>query len=94
MRNYELTIILPGAVSAAKKKAANEKIEKLVKEGKGKVTKTEEWGLRDLAYKIGKETSGNYTYYDLELDGKTAKNLGEKLSLDEGFTRYLLILKN
>jgi ribosomal protein S6 len=94
MQKYELTVVLPGGVSAAKKKTATEKIEKLVTTGKGKVVKLDEWGKIDLAYKIKKEASGFFLFYELELEGSQARSLNEKLSMDEGFIRYLLIRKD
>lgn len=93
MNNYELTVVLPGDVTPAKKKSVSEKIEKFVKEGKGKVTKVNEWGKIDLAYKIKKESSGVFIHYDIEMDGSVAKNMKDKLRLGGDIIRYLLVKK-
>jgi ribosomal protein S6 len=78
MNNYELTLVLDGKSGAAKKK---------------KVTETKDWGVRDLAYKIGKSTTGLYVYFDLELDPAGAKALNEKLRTDADVLRFLVINK-
>jgi small subunit ribosomal protein S6 len=94
MNTYELTIILPGGTSSAKKKTVQERIEKIIKTGKGKVVKTEDWGKIDLAYEIKKETSAVFFFLDLELEPETAKNLKDKLRLDNDIMRYLLVKKD
>jgi small subunit ribosomal protein S6 len=60
MRNYELTIVLDGKATSAKKKSMAGKIEKLVKDLKGKIVKNDDWGKKDLAYKLGKSDTGVY----------------------------------
>ena len=91
MNNYELTIVLPGGVSSAKKKTVRDRVEKLIKTDKGKVVKEDDWGKIDLAYEIKKETSGFFIHLNLELKSETAKELKDKLRLDNDIIRYLLI---
>jgi small subunit ribosomal protein S6 len=91
MKNYELTLVLPGKATAAKKKAVVERVEKLVKVSDGKVTSSEDWGEKDLAYKIKKHDSGIYLYFDLELSPLAVKNISDKVKLDDDIIRYLLV---
>ena len=91
MNNYELTVVLPGGASSAKKKSINEKLDKLLKSLEGKIKKTEEWGKLDLAYKIGKEDSGLFIHFNLELNGMAAMNLKDKLHLESDIIRYLIV---
>ncbi len=94
MRKYELTIVLPGSVTPVKKKAAKEKIEKLIKVLKGVVVKFDDWGEKQLAYEIKKNTSGTFLHFQIELDGNFAKEIDKKLRLDEEVIRYLLVKVN
>lgn len=91
MRDYQLTLILKGKTTPAKKKAVIEKIEKVVVGSKGKAGKVEDWGAIELTYKIGKEGTGYFLQFPLELDAKGAKTLAEKLKMEEEIVRYLLI---
>jgi len=91
MQKYELTLVLDGKASAAKKKAVTESIEKIVALGKGKMDKVNEWGVRDLAYKMGKSTSGVYLHFPLELETEVAQNLLGKIRANEDIIRYLLV---
>jgi small subunit ribosomal protein S6 len=94
MNKYEVTIVLDGKATAAKKKAIQSLVEKIVELGKGKVGKVEDWGARDLAYKLGKSTTGIYLHFPLELEGETVKNLSTKIKVESEILRYLLVRKD
>ncbi|HWA51691.1 MAG TPA: 30S ribosomal protein S6 [Patescibacteria group bacterium] len=91
MRKYELTIVLDGKATAAKKKSVQERIEKLIKEAKGKTDKVKDLGTKDLAYKIGKSETGAYLMFPLELESESAKEINSKMRVDTEVIRYLLI---
>lgn len=91
MKKYELTIVLPGSATAAKKKAVQSKVEKIVSTLKGKIGKMKDWGKKDLAYKIEKNSVGVFLFFPLELTGEAAKALPDKLRLEEEIIRYLLV---
>lgn len=91
MKNYELTIVLDGKATSAKKKAVQQKASDMVAAYKGKVGKVEDWGERQLAYKIGKSETGHYIFMPLEMETAGAKNLNDKLRLEEDLIRYLLV---
>lgn len=93
MRAYELTVVLPGKTTPAKKRQARETIEKMVKVLNGKVGEVSDWGEKELAYPIAKNTSGVFLHFPLELDSEGARALPEKLNLEEDILRFLLIKK-
>ena len=93
MQNYELTLVLPEKVTAARKKSVTDLVEKIVKTFKGKVLKTDDWGRIDLAYKVKKNSSGSFMHFDLELEPKSVHNLDAKIRLEESVIRYLLVRK-
>lgn len=88
---YELTIVTDGEASANKVKSVDKDINELVKVLGGKVIDTDKWGKKDLVYKIGKSTTGNFTLYSLELNAEATKELPAKLNLNEDVIRYLLV---
>ena len=91
MNNYELTLVLDGKTGAAKKKKTVETLESILKLFKGAIKESKEWGVKELAYKIGKSETGLYLFYELELDPKGVKALNDKLRTDGEVLRYLLI---
>ena len=94
MQKYELTVVLDGKVTPAKKKSVRGDIEKLVSTFKGKVGTVEDWGEKPLAYKIEKSESGNFLFFPLELDPQEVKGLATKLNIEENIVRFLLIRKD
>jgi len=91
MNKYELTLLLDGKTTPAKKKAVLEKIEKLVSFYGGKIDKSTDWGKKELAYRIKKNDEGVYLFLELSLDPKGAKEIQSKLSVDDTFLRYLVV---
>jgi small subunit ribosomal protein S6 len=93
MKNYELTLILDGKATSAKKKSIQSLVEKIVELGKGKIGKVEDWGVKDLMYKIGESKTGVYLFFPLELEAETVINLASKLKVEKEIIRYLLVKK-
>ena len=94
MRNYLLTIVLSGKATAAKKKDVLEKIEKIVKVNKGKVTLSEDWGVKDLAYKIKKNDMGLFLHFELELPASSVKAISDKVRLEDDIIRHLMVVND
>jgi len=94
MNRYELTLILEGKASVAKKKKLIDKIEKIIKELRGKIVGHEDWGEKEFRYPIKKKDTGIYLFFELELESKAAKDLLPKLKLEEEILRYLLVRKD
>lgn len=92
MRNYELVFVFDSqAIKTEKEAIALAK--KLLKSVAGKVTKTDAWGLKDLAYPIEKHTSGWYLYLEVELNETKIKEFDKQTKLEEKVLRSLLIIK-
>lgn len=93
MRSYELTLILNAGLPKADQEKTLTKIKKIIDDSGGKVGKIDEWGKRQLSYPIKKQKEGVYLLLTLELEGKEAKKIEEKLKLEEAVLRHLLIRK-
>ena len=57
----------------------------------GSVVKTEQWGLRDLAYPIKKSNKAYYTMLAIDAPVLAIKELERKLSLSEDILRHVSI---
>lgn len=91
MKNYELTLVLPEKATPAKKKSLTELVEKIAKTFKGKLVKTEDWGKIDFAFPIQKTNAGQYIHFVLELDTIGAKAVKDKIRVEDGILKHLLI---
>jgi len=94
MNKYELTIILEGKTTSAKKKTVLETLEKSIKMLEGKIEKAEDWGVKELFHEIKKEKQGLYLHMPFELLAKSIKPLEIKLKAMENILRYLIIKPN
>jgi small subunit ribosomal protein S6 len=91
MNKYELTIVLDGKATSAKKKAVMETLEKSLGLGEGKFGKVEDWGVKDLSYPIKKLTSGLFIHIPVEMPAESAKKLTDKIKTENDIIRYLLV---
>ena len=91
MQKYELTVVLDGKATAAKKKAVIASIEKTAELLKAKLGTVVDWGVKDLAYQIEKSDSGAFIHIPLEIDPLEVKKLVEKIKTDDVIIRYLLV---
>lgn len=88
---YETVFIARQDLSDAQVKSLTEACEKIIKDGKGKVAKTENWGLRTLAYKINKSRKGHYVLIESDTPAPAIIELERTLRLNEDVMRYMTI---
>jgi small subunit ribosomal protein S6 len=91
MGKYELTIVMDGKTSPAKRKATQSTLEKIINATGGKVVETKEWGEKPLSYKIGKSETGYFVHFILELESPAVKAINLKLKMEEEIIRHLFI---
>ena len=91
MRNYELTYIIHPDIDDGAFKKLNEQILGWIKDGGGKVGKSDVWGKRKMAYEISKQSEGNYVHLQLQMDAKLGAEIERQLQLQESVLRYMSI---
>ena len=57
----------------------------------GKVTKTETWGLRSIAYRIAKNRKAHYVALDFEAPAPVVAELERQTQISEDVIRYMTI---
>lgn len=90
MKKYEIMYILKSTLEEADRKAEIEKLAKLLTNNGAKVTKTNEWGARDLAYEIKKEKKGYYVVLKVEAEAAALKEFDRLTKFDSNVLRYLI----
>ena len=68
-----------------------DKYEKIINKNSGKVLKTENWGLRNLAYENKNNKKGFYFHIKFEGVGKTIEELEREENIDEMLLRFLTV---
>jgi small subunit ribosomal protein S6 len=57
----------------------------------GRVTKTETWGLRSLAYRIAKNRKAHYVMLEIDAPGDTVAELERQAAINEDIIRYMTV---
>lgn len=90
MKKYEIMYILKANLEDAQRKEVIEKLHSLLTNEDAKVTNVNEWGLRDLAYPIKKETKGYYVVIKVECEPNATKEFDRKTKINNNVLRYLI----
>ena len=91
MNCYEHTVIVKSDLVENQSKKIIVKYENIITNNQGKIIKTEEWGLRNLSYKIKNNKKGYYFHFKFEGIGKTIDELEKAENIDDSLLRYLTI---
>lgn len=91
MAKYELVFIVRPDVASNHAEQLAEKFGEAAKAAGAKIIKTEQWGLRTLAYRINKHRKGYYVMLGLECDGAAIAELERQMRISDDIIRYLSI---
>lgn len=88
---YENVFIARQDLTPAKVSELTDKYASVVESMGGKVSKRENWGLRNLAYKIQKNRKGYYMLMNIDAPADAIIEMERLMRLDENLIRYLTI---
>ena len=91
MRCYEHTFIARQDLSPQQAQALAETYSGVLSEHGAEVTKTEYWGLRNLAYRIRKNRKGHYLHLNLRASAEAIAELERQERLSDDILRYLTV---
>lgn len=89
MSIYETVFIARQELSAQQVEELTTQYSKIITDTKGKVLKTENWGLRTLAYRIQKNRKGHYVLIESDVESAAIQEVERQMRLDENVLRYL-----
>ncbi|HEV7989462.1 MAG TPA: 30S ribosomal protein S6 [Candidatus Binataceae bacterium] len=92
MRRYETIFILRSDLGENQVKDSIKRFEGLVATGGGEMLETDEWGFRELAYRIHNERRGYYVRLDYAASGPVMNEVERNLKLSDSVLRYLSVL--
>ena len=91
MSFYEHVFIARQDLAPAQVDEVIERFVAVIEKEGGKVTKRENWGLRNLAYRIQKNRKGYYVLFNIDAPADAVKELERTLRIDEDILRHLTI---
>jgi small subunit ribosomal protein S6 len=65
-------------------------VTKIITDNGGKITATDNWGKRKLAYTIKKQEHAVYVFYTVEMPGEGVKKVEGTLNITDEVIRYLI----
>ena len=90
MNQYEIAVLFDPGLEIDLDKATG-KIEKIITSGGGKITNTDNWGKRKLAYPIKKQDFAIYVFYTAELPGESVAKINDTLNITDEVMRFLIV---
>lgn len=90
MNQYEIAVLYHPSLEVDLTKA-EERVKKIISDNGGKVTESDNWGKRKLAYPIKKEEHAVYVFYTVELPGEGVKKVESTLNITDEVIRYLIV---
>jgi len=89
MNQYEVAVLYDPQLEVDLSKAEG-KVKKLITDNGGKVTNTDNWGKRKLAYTISKQDHAVYVFYTVELPASGVQKVESTLNITDEVLRYLI----
>ena len=88
---YENVFIARQDISGAQVDALADTFTQLITEQGGEVKKRENWGLRNLAYRMNKNRKGHYVLFNIDAPAPAIAELERTMRINEDVLRYLTI---
>jgi small subunit ribosomal protein S6 len=91
MPYYESVFIARQDIPATQVEALTTSFSEIITSNGGKVAKTEQWGLRNLAYRIRKNKKGHYVLLNIEAPSEAIVEMERNMRLNEDVLRFLTV---
>jgi small subunit ribosomal protein S6 len=88
---YEHVFLARQDLAQAQVDALAEATTKIVNDGNGRVVKTENWGLRGLAYRIAKNRKAHYVMLEIDAPAGVIAEIERQTGINEDIIRYMTI---
>jgi small subunit ribosomal protein S6 len=91
VRQYELVYILSPDATEQEITDLHAQVESIVARYQGEFLKTENWGRRRMAFRIGKHREGTYVLEVFKGSGELTKELDRRLKVIDNVIRHLIV---
>jgi small subunit ribosomal protein S6 len=86
---YEVAVLYHPDLEIDLEKASS-RIEKILADNKAKITKTDNWGKRKLAYPIKKQDFAVYVFYTVEMPGENVAKVEQTFNITDEIIRFMI----
>jgi small subunit ribosomal protein S6 len=89
LNTYEIAVLYHPDLEIDLEKASS-RVEKILADNKAKVTKTDNWGKRKLAYPIAKQEFAVYVFYTVEMPTENVAKVEQTFNITDEIIRFLI----
>jgi len=93
LTHYELLFIVPNKFTEDESKEIAKKIKDAIMKSEGKITYSEDWGKKKLAYPIGGNINGYYSLLEFDLAPERLAQIEKNLRLSNEVLRHQIVRK-
>lgn len=90
---YETVFMTRQDVGAQQVEELTKTFSEILTKAGGKINKTEQWGLRTLAYRINKARKAHYTLMEFTAPATALHEMERQMRIHEDVVRYLSIVR-
>ena len=91
MANYESVIIARQDLGASQVNTLVEELTNVIKNEGGEVVKVDNWGLKNLAYRVKKNRKGYYVLLNIVAPAAAISEYERRIRLNEDVIRYMTV---
>lgn len=89
MNTYEVAVLYHPDLEIDLGKAES-RVKKIIEDNGGKITKTDNWGKRKLAYPINKQEFAVYVFYTAEMPAENVAKVEQTFNITDEVIRFLI----
>jgi small subunit ribosomal protein S6 len=89
LNQYEIAVLYHPDLEMDLDKATA-KVEKIIADNKGKITKTDNWGKRKLAYPMAKQEFAIYVFYIVDMPAEGVRRVEQTFNITDEIIRFLI----
>ncbi|EPR37423.1 30S ribosomal protein S6 [Desulfovibrio sp. X2] len=94
MRHYETLLLLSPELAAEARKEVLDALTGIIERENGKMLLTDEWGMRDLAYQVNKQSRGFYVRLEYAAIGNCVAELERNIRIMDGIFKFITVKLN
>ena len=88
-QSYEIAVLYHPDLEIDLEKASN-KVEKIITDNNGKISNTDNWGKRKLAYPIAKNDFAVYVFYSVAMPAANVSRVEQTFNITDEIIRFLI----
>jgi small subunit ribosomal protein S6 len=89
LNTYEIAVLYHPDLEIDLEKAES-RVKKIIDDNKGKITKTDNWGKRKLAYTVKKQEFAVYVFYTVDMPADNVAKVEQTLNITDEVIRFLI----